>query len=755
MMSKKPAMIAVAAGLLVSAFLVVVLGVLGWSVYKLAEVRRDKASIDDLNRVIDHLNSLSHGVHRSHIRAEKRIDKNEGALKSAGEVDTTIQSRLDVLAKQLAEAAATANAAKATGTTLGTTVTDLGASLRKDLGDASTAIGGVSSRLQSTDKTLAATNSTLAATNETLVPIKALADSIPSAYARWDAPGTRNLSASAVSFDSGAAKKMRADRFGLNGKGGAEVGYIKANEDGSAMQFLRGSSLVSELSGSGIRWGTSELKVVPSGAGGAGAAKTLQYCQDKVCFPVRLDRGPLDAPPKPPATFPPNSVPVPAASANLVKSKASMRTGEFNTGSGEAATPFSGLQNLPAFLVGVPMTKGINNKAYSVSFDGGGIHAYGFRRNGWNNFEPGVSTVFGGSTKYDASGDSIIDTVVHKFFAGASFTIDTRSYIWFFTRTPVNEGIAALNSIPIPRGGMSLATSTATMAAGVFDTGGGFSATPYSALKNLPAFLVGVPMTKGINNRTYSVAFDGGGVHAYGFRSSGWSNEEPGVEPVLSGDARYDGDGGDLIDTVVYKYFQDPAFTVNTMSYIWFFTRTPKAEGAALLNSTPAPVLGAKLLPPSTPLPLSVATESTPPPAPPATPPPPPPSTPPPPPPSTPLVREYFKIYHNRATRDITSNGDGTFSYDTDFSEDDQAVEFKLPPGHQFQAQMSLTPSAPNSKGELSVKQINPDSVLARREVTQQQSISYGFTGTGDREYGVFSGGASGSKRIRITLRPA
>jgi hypothetical protein len=358
-----------------------------------------------------------------------------------------------------------------------------------------------------------------------------------------------------------------------------------------------------------------------------------------------------------------------------------------------------------------------------------------------------------------------MDTVVHKFFPDAAFTIDTRSYIWFFTRTPKNEGISALNSIPIPRGGMSLATSMANMAAGVFDTGGGVSATPYSALKNLPAFLVGVPMTKGINNKAYSVSFDGGGIHAYGFRSSGWSNDETLVEPVLSGDARYDGVGGDLIDTVVYKFFPDPAFTLSTLSYIWFFTRTPKAEGTAQLNSTPAPVVGVQPLPSSTPRPLSSPSvpgqppaPAPPAPAPPAPPPPapaPPAPAPPPPPPPVPLVREYFKIYHNRATRDMISNGDGTFSYDTDFSEADQAVEFKLPPGHQFQAQMSLTPAAPNSKGELSVRQINPDTVLARRAVTQHQSISYGFTGTGDREYGVFSGGASGSKRIRISFRPA
>jgi hypothetical protein len=106
-------------------------------------------------------------------------------------------------------------------------------------------------------------------------------------------------------------------------------------------------------------------------------------------------------------------------------------------------------------------------------------------------------------------------------------------------------------------------------------------------------------------------------------------------------------------------------------------------------------------------------------------------------------------------TRDMVSNGDGTYSFDTDFSNTDHSVEFKLPPKYVFQAQMSLTPTTSNSKGELSVKQINPLMNLARREVTQHQSISYGFTGVGGAEYVCFAGGTEGSKRIRVTFREA
>jgi len=63
--------------------------------------------------------------------------------------------------------------------------------------------------------------------------------------------------------------------------------------------------------------------------------------------------------------------------------------------------------------------------------------------------------------------------------------------------------------------------------------GSGFAATPFSALKNLPSFLVRVPITKDINATAYACAFDSGLIHAYGFRSSAWNapknNTDPGV----------------------------------------------------------------------------------------------------------------------------------------------------------------------------------------------------------------------------------
>ncbi len=117
-----------------------------------------------------------------------------------------------------------------------------------------------------------------------------------------------------------------------------------------------------------------------------------------------------------------------------------------------------------------------------------------------------------------------------------------------------------------------------------FQTGDLQNATPYEGLQNLPEFLVGVPMTKGVN-RTISASFTLGHIHAYGFRHSGWpGNGEPGIETIYQG-TKYDDGIGNTIDTVVYKYFPDSSFTLSSTSYVWFFTRTPVAIARAILNT--------------------------------------------------------------------------------------------------------------------------------------------------------------------------
>lgn len=85
------------AALIASAIVIIITCVLAWTVYKLAEVRQEKASNKDLNRVIDHLNSLSHGIHLANLRAEQRLDSTEGDVREARDAEADLRAKLDEL----------------------------------------------------------------------------------------------------------------------------------------------------------------------------------------------------------------------------------------------------------------------------------------------------------------------------------------------------------------------------------------------------------------------------------------------------------------------------------------------------------------------------------------------------------------------------------------------------------------------------------------------------------------------------------
>lgn len=144
-----------------------------------------------------------------------------------------------------------------------------------------------------------------------------------------------------------------------------------------------------------------------------------------------------------------NEVPVPsAATESLVAT--SLATMDQNSIDASTNTPYAGIANLPDFLVGVPFTKNINwdptnQNEKTFSFDSGGIHAYGFRDLTWAADQAGTTQVYEGP-KYDGVGGGSITRIVHIYFADASFTLNGRSYIWFFTRTPPSEASAIFNA---------------------------------------------------------------------------------------------------------------------------------------------------------------------------------------------------------------------------------------------------------------------------------------------------------------------
>jgi hypothetical protein len=74
----------------------------------------------------------------------------------------------------------------------------------------------------------------------------------------------------------------------------------------------------------------------------------------------------------------PYTIPIPKTPSNFAISQSDMPYG-----SSSVDTPYSGIQNVPAFLVGVLYTKTIGNSAYRCAFDSWDLHAYCFEQNDW------------------------------------------------------------------------------------------------------------------------------------------------------------------------------------------------------------------------------------------------------------------------------------------------------------------------------------------------------------------------------------
>jgi hypothetical protein len=89
------------------------------------------------------------------------------------------------------------------------------------------------------------------------------------------------------------------------------------------------------------------------------------------------------------------------------------------------------------------------------------------------------------------------------------------------------------------------------------------SATPHTGLKNLPSFLIGVPLTNTINNTAYACAFNSGPIYACGFRTPVWNDTKFYVELVYSG-FEYDGNFLEVINQNRYMYFPSPTFNISS-----------------------------------------------------------------------------------------------------------------------------------------------------------------------------------------------
>ena len=71
--------------------------VLAWLVYTVATLRSEAAYISEVNKVIDHVNALTHNVQQAHFRTTTRIDRADSLAASANEKGVEIDARVDGL----------------------------------------------------------------------------------------------------------------------------------------------------------------------------------------------------------------------------------------------------------------------------------------------------------------------------------------------------------------------------------------------------------------------------------------------------------------------------------------------------------------------------------------------------------------------------------------------------------------------------------------------------------------------------------
>ena len=128
-------------------------------------------------------------------------------------------------------------------------------------------------------------------------------------------------------------------------------------------------------------------------------------------------------------------IPVPTTPSNFVSSLATMTPCMFG-GSVFAATPYTGLKDLPSFLVGAPMINAIQYNVYACAFDSGPVHAYGFRHQLWGSNELNIDLMYSGLNYNGVQVKDQVNEVVYKYFPSPTFNISTFSYMCFFTRTP-------------------------------------------------------------------------------------------------------------------------------------------------------------------------------------------------------------------------------------------------------------------------------------------------------------------------------
>eukprot|EP00873_Tetraselmis_striata_P033790 jgi/Tetstr1/454054/TSEL_040973.t1 len=94
--------------ILAGALFLAVTMVIAWLVYTVATLRSEVAYISEVNKVIDHVNAIAHGVQQAHYRSTTRIDRADALAAAANERGVELDSRVDTVLARINSNASTA-----------------------------------------------------------------------------------------------------------------------------------------------------------------------------------------------------------------------------------------------------------------------------------------------------------------------------------------------------------------------------------------------------------------------------------------------------------------------------------------------------------------------------------------------------------------------------------------------------------------------------------------------------------------------
>eukprot|EP00873_Tetraselmis_striata_P043851 jgi/Tetstr1/464115/TSEL_008920.t1 len=239
--------------------------VLAWLVYTVATLRSEVAYISELNKVIDHVNALAHGVQQAHYRSTTRIDRADALAAAANEKGVEMDGRVDSLLSRINAQASKTRRNKDALDEVEATVGGVSTNTSTN----TSAIGEHGVRLVELESSLTGlvANDDLEERLNNYVRSDELPDQDLGGYAKWSDFDEANLT----------TNSLRSGAIELTGPDSSETGTLTYSGDGITVVTGQGSP-ATKIGSSSLEFGANALRIDAEGdlaycKGGAGCQK--------------------------------------------------------------------------------------------------------------------------------------------------------------------------------------------------------------------------------------------------------------------------------------------------------------------------------------------------------------------------------------------------------------------------------------------------------------------------------------------------